>query len=393
MPVQKASYFARKDDPAPIVAHREALVRCLDRLHESRVIAGARNPKIGKEGNRWSYCQGYDWVMGFYSGQLWLAYQLTGEPTLREAAQLRRSQFRAVLEDRKARDHDIGFLFSLHSVADWQMTGDETARAMALEAARALLGRFREEGGYLQAWTPVGPHDRGQARFANGRMIADTMQNLALLHWAHRETGITDFREVAMIHAETTRHHLVREDATSFHTFLFDPSTGEPLRGETHQGYADDSCWARGQAWLIHGFANCHAATGDAESLNCARAVADKAMELMGDASVPVWDFALPADGSQPVDSSAGAVMSAGMYLLADLTDGEESDKWRGHARRLLDGLLDTCDLTGTVGAEGLLAHGAAFVPAGRSDAMLPYGDYYFMEALMRSLGHRQFFW
>ncbi|MGD8174770.1 glycoside hydrolase family 88 protein [Marinimicrobium sp. ARAG 43.8] len=393
MQAEQASYFAQKDDPAPISAHREALMRCVKRLHESRIIAGVRNPKVGKEGNRWSYCKGYDWVMGFYSGQLWLAYQLTGDPALREAAQSRRSQFRAVLEDRKARDHDIGFLFSLHSVADWQLTGDKEARDMGLEAARSLLGRFREEGGYIQAWTPRGPHDREQARFANGRMIADTMQNLALLHWAHRETGVRDFYDVATIHADTTRRHLVRKDATSFHTFLFDPASGEPLRGETHQGYSDDSCWARGQSWLIHGFANGYAATGDSRSLDSARAVADKAMSLMGETSVPVWDFSLPADGSHPIDSSAGAVMSAGMYLLADLTDGEESEKWRTHARRLLDGLLEQCDLTGTPGAEGLLAHGAAFVPAGRSDAMLPYGDYYFMEALMRSLGHRQFFW
>ena len=94
-------------------------------------------------------------------------------------------------------------------------------------------------------------------------MIADTMQNLALLHWAYRETGITDYREVAEIHAQTTANYLVRSDATSFHTFVFDPGTGEPRRGEPHQGYADDSCWARGQAWLLHGFAQCHAATGN----------------------------------------------------------------------------------------------------------------------------------
>ncbi|MBP0651433.1 hypothetical protein J8J40_30675, partial [Mycobacterium tuberculosis] len=85
--------------------------------------------------------------------------------------------------------------FSLTAVADWRMTGDRHARAMAIAAARALIERFRPEGGYIQAWTPRGPHDRAQAAFANGRMIADTMQNLGLLYFAHAETGETDFRE------------------------------------------------------------------------------------------------------------------------------------------------------------------------------------------------------
>jgi unsaturated chondroitin disaccharide hydrolase len=264
---------------------------------------------------------------------------------------------------------------------------------MGIEAARALVARFREDGQYIQAWNPVGPHDREQARFANGRMIADTIQNLALLHWAHRETGVSDFREVADLHEATSLRHLVRDDDTSFHTFCFDPATGEPLRGETHQGYANDSCWARGQAWLIHGFANCHRVTGSLTSLDAARRLAAKAEELMGDTAVPVWDYALPADGAHPVDSSAAAVMAAGVLMLADLVPAAEATQWRGFGHRLLDGLLAHCDLTQDAKAQGFLAHGAGHVPAGRENAMLPYGDYYFMEALMRAQGHDAFFW
>ena len=390
---QKTSYFAVEAAPGGSAVYQAALDRCVTRLHNLLPVAGLRNPKIGLPDNTWTFCNGPDWVMGFLSGELWLAYQLTADPVLAAAARARRPQFRIVLDSRKARDHDVGFIFSLSSVAEWLSTGDEVARGMGIEAARALIGRFREEGGYIQAWNPIGPQDRAQARFANGRMIADTIQNLALLHWAHRETGLSDFREVADLHEACTLRHLVRADDTTFHTFLFDPATGVPLRGETHQGHADDSCWARGQAWLIHGFANCHRLTGNPVSLDAARRLAAKAEVLMGGNRVPVWDYSLPADGSHPVDSSAAAVTAAGVLMLADLVPEAEAARWRGFGHRLLDGLLENCDLTATPGAQGFLAHGAGHVPAGRSDAMLPYGDYYFMEALMRAQGHGDFFW
>lgn len=388
------SYFALESGVRVNEGHHAALMRCVERLRQQIPVVGLRNPKIGNADNRWIYCDGADWVMGFQTGQLWLGYQLTGAADFCNAAQARRSDFEAVLRNRQLRDHDLGFQFSLSAVANWLMTGDKSARAMGLAAADALMARFRPEGGYIQAWSPLGVHDREKAIFANGRMIADTMQNLALLYWAYRETAITDYRDVAQIHANTTATYLVRDDDTSFHTFVFDPSTGEPVRGETHQGYAHSSCWARGQAWLMHGFAQCYAATKDSTHLDMARRVCTKAEALVGASAVPVWDFNLPAHETQYIDSSAGAIMAAGLYLLADQDiPAGEAYRWRAFADRLMEGLLAKCDITGADGAQGFLAHGAAHVPAGRCDAMLPYGDYYFMEALMRSQGHTQFFW
>jgi unsaturated chondroitin disaccharide hydrolase len=114
---------------------------------------------------------------------------------------------------------------------------------------------------------------------------------------------------------------------------------------------------------------------------------------LIGERPVPLWDYALPANETQYVDSSAAAITAAGVYLLADQVPAEEAPGWRAFGDRLIEGLLSTCDLTQTPNMQGFLAHGAAHVPAGRCDTMLPYGDYYFMEALMRSLGHKSFFW
>ncbi|WP_171520033.1 glycoside hydrolase family 88 protein [Ensifer canadensis] len=396
MKIETSSYFAASVPAAAtshVDRHQAALVRSIEKLRTTMPIIGIRNPKIGLSDNSWAYCSPYDWVVSFHAGQLWLASQLTGDPTFLNAARARRSIFRGILAHRRAQDHDLGFQFSLSCVAEWLMTGEKEPRALALEAANLLLGRYRPEGRYLQAWNAQPAHGSMRADFANGRIIADTMQNLALLYWAYGETGRADFREAADGHADTTLKHLVRDDDTSFHTFLFDPSTGEALRGETHQGHADGSCWSRGQAWLIHGFAQCARVTGNRTYLDAARRLTAKAEQLMGSDLVPVWDYDVPNPKNAPRDSSAGAIMAAGIYMLADQCDVDEAQAWRGFADRLIAGLLDTCDLTEDPTALGLLAHGAAHVGSGYSDTMLPYGDYYFMEALMRSLGHTQFFW
>ncbi|MBF9232449.1 glycoside hydrolase family 88 protein [Microvirga alba] len=373
--------------------YQQALERCLDRLREVMPIVGLRNPKIGRPDLTWNYCGPFDWVVSFQSGQLWLALQLTGDPVFLNAARARRPVFRQILQNRHARDHDLGFQFSLSCVADWLMTSSSEARELGLRAAEALLARFRHEGQYLQAWNPRPSQGGSRAEFVAGRVIADTMQNLALLHWAHRETGHADFRDVAMAHAATVARHLIREDDTTYHTFVFDAVSGAPLRGETHQGFADESCWSRGHAWMIHGFAQSALTTGDKDTLDIARRLAARAEVLMGADSVPVWDYGITEGTPAFRDSSAGAIMAAGVYIIASLTSGDEAARWIAFGDRLLDGLLATCDLTTNPAAHGLLNHGAAHVKAGFADTMLPYGDYYFMEALMRSLGHTQFFW
>lgn len=397
MRVEKSSYFWTAETGTAdrdLARHQQALDRCVTKLRDTLPVIGLRNPKIGLPDNSWAYCGPYDWVISFHAGQLWLAFSVSGDPVFLNTGRARRAAFRKIAAERSAQDHDLGFQFSLSCVAEWLLTGDREANALALDAAKSLMARYRPEGRYLQAWNAMPVHGGAmQAEFANGRIIADTMQNLGLLYWASAETGRADFREVANGHADTTLAHLLRADDTSFHTFLFDPASGKPLRGETHQGYADDSCWSRGQAWLIHGFAQSALHTGNPHYLDATRRLAAKAVELMGDDAVPAWDYSVPDRNAAHRDSSAAAVMAAGVYMLADQCEPQEARHWRDFGDRLIAGLLDSCDLSGDATALGLLAHGAAHVGSGFADTMLPYGDYYFMEALMRSLGHRQFFW
>jgi unsaturated chondroitin disaccharide hydrolase len=141
--------------------YQQALERCVSKLRVVMPVVGLRNPKIGRPDLSWTYCGPFDWVMSFQSGQLWLALQLTGDPVFLNAARARRPAFRQILQNRHARDHDLGFQFSLSCVADWLMTGSSEARELGLRAAEALLARFRHEGQYLQAWNhgrPMAAH-------------------------------------------------------------------------------------------------------------------------------------------------------------------------------------------------------------------------------------------
>ena len=396
MPSGKLSRWTSVEAPSrPLFArdlaeHQDALDRCVAKLNAMRGKIGLRNPKHGRPDKTWNYCGNFDWVVGFYAGQLWLAFQLTGDAAFLNGARARREVFRRILDTRAAQDHDVGFQISLSCVAEWRMTGDAEAHALGIRGAESLVDRFNPTANFIQAWNP-GAYGMAP-EFANGRMIADSMMNLAILHWAYRETGRLDFREIADAHAETVLNYIVRPDGTSNHCFCFDPVKGTPIGGHTYQGYSPDSWWSRGHSWLVHGFAQNHLYTGDVRWLNAARNVAGKVEEAMNGKEVMPWDFRAPADMPY-IDSSASAITAAGLYLMANSLDGLEAERWRGFGDRLMAGLLKHCDLTRDDKAMGMLDHGASHVPDGLSDTMLPYGDYFFMEALMRSLGHDSFFW
>lgn len=374
------------------------LDRCIAKLRAVSPLDGDRAPRIGNPDLTWTYCPDHDWVASFRIGTLWLSYQKTGDGFFRDRARVRDAYYDQLLITPDWHDHDLGFLYSLSAVADFRMTGNRVARERALAGADLLAARFVEKGGFILAWSEHiafsnSEKDAAWARFVKGRMIADTVQNLPLLYWAAEQRGDRRLADIATHHAQAAADYLVRPDGSSYHTFAFDPETGAPRGGATHQGYADESCWSRGQSWLIHGFAQTYALTGHAFSLEAARRVAGRFETLLGDDALPPWDFDAPEPSRQTIDSAAAAIAASGYLLLSELTEGTERLRWRGMGERLLHGLIATCDLTKRPEAHGFLDNGAANVPKGRSRAMLPYGDYYLMEALMRAGGHHRFFW
>lgn len=317
------------------------------------------------------------WTTGFWPGMLWLAYDITGDEAFHRAAAGHVASF----ADRADRDvdmdhHDMGFLYTLSCTTAWRADRDATARRVALIAAEHLMDRVLEPAGIIQAWGDLSDPEQ------QGRTIIDSLMNLPLLYWATDTTGDPRYAAAAVRHARQLAAHIVRPDDSTFHTFYWDVETGAPLRGRTDQGYADDSCWARGQAWGIYGFTLNHLATGDAEFLETARRCADYFLAHLPADGIPFWDLGF-GDGSDHLrDSSAAAIAVCGLDELAAVTGDE---RYRIAAGRILSALA--ADDTPTPGSDAdcLLLHGVYHWHAkiGMDEGNL-WGDYYYLEALAR---------
>jgi unsaturated chondroitin disaccharide hydrolase len=353
-----------------------ALAESLARIRRHHRAFGDQFPVVGK-GTRYELSENNHWLAGFWTGLLWLAYAATGDEDLRVHAESLLTTFRERLEQRVHITHDLGFLFGLSARAQWQLTGDERARDLALQAARELVQRYRPAGRYIQAWGDVGDPEEG------GRAIIDTMMNLPLLFWAARETADLAYHQAAQEHARTTLRHLLRPDGASYHTFFFEQASGRPIGPRTHQGYADDSLWARGQAWAIYGFAVAADWCQEESLLDAARRAARRFMAELPPDGVPTWDLRLPADAPHYRDSSAGAIAAGGLLRLARLAAGAERDEFHQSALALLDALIANCFETRPE-AQGLLRDGTYHAHKGWGvEAYFISGDYFFVEALL----------
>lgn len=368
-----------------------SLNRAIDRLW-------AFAPAVGDRIYHWvdgedvNWTDGWGWTDGFWPGVLWLAHEATGDEKWADLAGKSGHRFRERIAAHESHTHDMGFLYSPSAVAEYTITGNEDMREMALAAARAITARFNPFGRFIRAWNIWDEDSTEEARNERrGKAIIDTMMNLQLLWWAERETGNAEFGQIAEEHASTTRRFFCRDDGSTFHTYIFDPETGKPLRGKTHQGYADSSCWSRGQAWAIYGYSLAHAWTGGPEHLETARALAGYWLDHIPDNGVPPWDFDAP-DGASLPDTSAAAVAACGLMELARHVGGSEGESYRDAA---LNSLV-------TLGRNfiqpephmGLLSDGVSGKPSGIGIGVsLVYGDYFYVEALLRAQGRERFCW
>ena len=325
------------------------------------------------------------WTAGFWPGQIWLAYQHTGDPVFRHAAQIQVQSFLTRIENRIATDHhDMGFLYCPTCVAAWQLVGDEDGRRAALLAADQLIERYQPVGRFIQAWGEMGAAD-------NYRYIIDCLLNLPLLYWASLETGDMRYRDIARVHAQTTLTNSIRADDSTFHTFFMDPVTGAPLRGATQQGYRDDSVWARGQAWGIYGMALSFRHDPRPEYRDTfARLLAFYLKHLPADL-VPYWDMIFGDGSDEPRDSSSAAIVACGLLEMADITGGAEAARYRDLARCMVKSLADGYAVRDPALSNGLVLHGTyskkspynRCTPEG-VDECVAWGDYYYLEALTR---------
>ena len=330
-----------------------------------------------------------EWTNGFWTGMLWLAWQLRGEPRHRHAAARQIKSFADRVGQRIAVDHhDLGFLYTLSCTAGWRLAGSQLARSAALDAAALLLARYDPVAKVIQAWGDMrDPEQRG-------RMIIDCNLNLPLLWWAAAESGDRRYADAASAHVAQAARYLVRSDYSTFHTFYIDTETGDPRFGSTHQGFSDESCWARGQAWGIYGFALAFRHTGDPAHLTLAGRLADYLLDRLPADGICCWDLIFTGD-KDTRDSSAAAIAACGLLELAGSLPASDPDSARyamAAARMLTE--LDRAYLTPMAGSNGILAHGVYHWPNRIGvDECCIWGDYFYLEALMRLRGDWLPYW
>jgi unsaturated chondroitin disaccharide hydrolase len=252
------------------------------------------------------------------------------------------------------------------------------------------MTRFLEPAGIVQAWGNLSdPRQRG-------RTIIDSLMNMPLLYWASSESGDERFANAAKRHTAQLRDNIFRADDSTYHTFHWDVQTGVPLNGTTAQGFADDSCWARGQAWGILGFALNHRFTGDPSFLHAAIRCADYFLAHLPQDTTPFWDMVFGTGSSEERDSSAGAIAVCGLLECAHwLPNGERRQRYLQSADDLLLALVEGCTPTSDSPSDALLLHGVYSKPEGKGvDEGNLWGDYFYLEALMRRTNPRwQLYW
>ena len=349
-------------------------VRKLIEKHPDFYPMYTKEGKWKHEGPAWTH-----WCDGFLPGMMWIFHRRSGGGSADSAFWKEQAiRYTKPLEERKFdRDvHDLGFIFLSTYYRWYRLTKDPALNEVLVQAGRTLAQRFNEKGSYLRSF------------IAEDSLFIDIMMNVGIIFYAARETGDKRLREIALRHCFTTRRYLVRGDGSSAHEGIFDLETGEFLRQSTQQGYRSDSCWSRGLAWAAYGFTGVYEYSRDPHFLLTAQNCSDYYISHCGYDGIPPWDFNAPPESRSLLDTSAAAIMAAGLYRLCRLV----SDPVKGHfywstANRILRSLCDKHLAKQDSRWEGILKGGVYHVHKELGvDESVMWGEYFYVEALDHAL-------
>ena len=367
-----------------------AMDRVADQVRCNMEYFGTRFPSSATRNQTYGVIDNIEWTDRFWTGLLWLCYEYTGDDAFKNLALKNVDSFLNRVEKRIELDHhDLGFLYSLSCVAGYKLTGSAEGRKAGLLAADKLMERFQEKGGFIQAWGELGARD-------NYRLIIDCLLNIPLLHWAFLETGNPVYRNAAVRHYEAACNNVIRDDASAYHTFYFDPGTGEPLKGVTRQGYSDDSAWARGQAWGIYGIPLNYRYVKDDSAFNLFQGMTNYFLNRLPEDEVCYWDLIFTDGSNQSRDSSAAAIGVCGIHEMLKYLPEVESDKntYRHAMHCILRSLMERYTAPEIKPGNPVLLHGVYSWHSGKGvDEGNIWGDYYYMEALMRFYKDWNLYW
>lgn len=327
------------------------------------------------------------WTNGFWGGMMWLMYQHTNNEEYKTTALRSEQLLDKALAHFKILHHDVGFMWKLTSVANYRITGNESAANKALFLAGTLSARYNIEGNYIQAWN----------NFANHWTIIDTMMNLPLLYWADREIGDNRFTKVAMRHADMVIRDHIRPDGSVNHIVVHDEHTGEAVGTRGGQGCQEGSAWSRGCAWAVYGMALSYIHTNQQRYLDAAIHTADYFIEKCAESGyLTKLDFCQP-DEPLYYDSTAGVIAACGIIEIAKALGGERGEYYMGEAIKILKATDEHfCNYTDD--EDALVLMGSEAYPTkpslyNKQHMPIIYGDFFFVEALTKLKGSDFLIW
>lgn len=340
-----------------------------------------RIPKTIDKLGRMVYIPIDDWCSGFFPGSLCYLYQLTND----KSWLLQSKRFTEALDSIQylTWHHDVGFMIGSSYLNIYRLNPNKAYKKAIIQTAKSLCTRFRKKAGVIQSWNV----DRGwqSKRGWTCPVIIDNMMNLELLFEATRLSGDSTYWKVAVSHANKTLENQFRKDGSCYHVVDYDPNNGAVLHRQTAQGYADNSAWARGQAWAVYGYTVCYRYTHDRKYLDQAVKTLNFVMQnpnLPNDL-IPYWDFDAPNIPNEPRDVSSAACIASALY---EMNNYLPDNGYTSLADRIIRS-LSSPEYRAPLGKNGcfLLMHSVGSIPHNNEiDVPLNYADYYFLEALTR---------
>ena len=319
----------------------------------------------------------YDWTSGFFSGDLWLAYELTGDKALADAARKYTAQLYEIKDF--TGHHDLGFMIYCSYGRQWANFQEPEVLQIIIDAANSLCTRFNPEIGQIRSW------DFGEWNYP---VIVDNLMNLEMLFFASKMTGDKKYYDVAVKHADTTLKNHFRPDGSSYHVVSYNNDGTIESKG-TFQGFAHESSWARGQAWTVYGYTMCYRETGDEKYLAQAEHIANYIMNAVKtEDKIPYWDYHDTEIPNVSRDASAAAVTASALIELSTLTkDAEKGKSYLTYAEDILLSLSSPEYMASEGNGNFLLKHSVSHKPLNSEvDVPLVYADYYYLEAAKRYL-------
>jgi unsaturated chondroitin disaccharide hydrolase len=368
---QKRTIFQLADEKLALAARQyDGMVSV---THDSAGL-----PRTYTHQDKYIFAPSQWWTSGFIPGSLWYLYENDRNPNRLVAARW----FTAKVEKEKYnRDtHDLGFMLYCSFGNGYRISGEAEYRNVMLIGAKSLASRYNPRIGCIQSWNK-------NAKWQYP-VIIDNMMNLELLMWAFKQTGDSTYAKICITHADHTIKNHYRPDFSCYHVVSYDTLTGGVQVKNTHQGAFDESAWARGQAWGLYGFTMLHRETGLSRYLVQAEKVANFLIHHpnMPADGIPYWDFNAPGIPDEERDSSAGSIMASALLELSTLVEPGTAKGYREFAEKQIRS-LSSDEYFAQPGRNGyfILKHGVGHKP-GKSEVDVPltYGDYYYIEALLR---------